>query len=54
MNYGISSGGGFGVSVPISGFAGNQGYNSYQTRGWNWTQTAGWSQPSMGYSQPVY
>ena len=54
MNYGISSGGGFGVTIPLGGYGGNQSNNTYQGQGWNSTQGGSWSQPSINYSQPTY
>lgn len=48
MNYGISPGGGFGVSIPFSGYGSTQGYTPYQ--GQSWGNTTTYTQPSMGYS----
>ncbi len=54
MNYGIGTGGGFGVSIPLNGFGTNQSFAPYQSQSWNGMQGGTWAQSSMGYSQPTY
>ena len=54
MNYGIGNGGGFGVSIPLSGYSRSQSFPPYQTQGWSNHQTTSWGQPTIGYSQPSY